>query len=370
MNIVFRVDSSSKMGVGHVMRCLSLAIALQERGCSIHFICREHEGHIIHLIEQKGFYVFKLSYLCHRVVGGDTDNVLFHSEWLGTSQVDDARECLQYLSKNDVDYLIIDHYAIDYRWEENVTTSCGQVMVIDDLADRKHCCDVLLDQTYQRDEISYQTFVDTNCQLLLGSRYALLRSEFIEWRDASLKRREVPVLKTLLISMGGVDTANVTEKILTALQACSLDKDLRIIVVMGATAVHLASIKEQAKQMATYTDVIVNASNMAELMAKSDLAIGAAGTTTWERAAVGLPSVVFCLAENQKQIALMLQAQGKAIVITERGQIKARLIAIFDDLNESLDMLATMTKRSAEMVDGLGASRVVQHLFREVNNEN
>ena len=119
-------------------------------------------------------------------------------------------------------------------------------MVIDDLADRVHICDLILDQTYGRNEEDYSDYVPKNCQILLGPQYALLRPEFKQWRDYSLKRRVQPVFKQLLITMGGVDPDNITGRVLEILQQCDLPEDLSITIVMGGTAPHLKTIKQQA----------------------------------------------------------------------------------------------------------------------------
>ncbi len=364
MRVVFRVDSSAQMGVGHVMRCLSLADVLQEAGCLVSFICREHVGNITQFIEQKGFAVFRLNQV-KQVIEPERGVALFHADWLGATQMDDAQACKAYLAQLVVNWLIVDHYAIDYRWQSILKPYCQKIMVIDDLADRQHICDILLDQTYARTEKGYRPLVTNNCQLLLGSQYALLRPEFASWREYSLQRRESPQLKKLLITMGGVDADNVTGQVLTTLEQCSFAKQLSITVVMGATAPFLDYIIEQTGNMGRLIDVQVDVVNMAELMANSDLAIGAAGATTWERATVGLPSITLCLAENQKQIAKVLQEQGIAIVITEQQALQLRLESALSVIQQDLAILTTMSQASIKITDGLGTQRTVEHLLRE-----
>jgi len=366
VSVIFRVDSSIQMGVGHVMRCLSLADSLQKEGHSVSFICRKHKGNIIALIEKKGYFVFKLrgSQQVLTSLGSDGYEDLFHAGWLGATQVEDAHECSDYIALKSVDYLIVDHYAIDYRWQMHLKPYCKRLVVIDDLADRKHDCDLLLDQTYARAAKDYLPLVPDDCLLLLGAQYALLRPEFAHWREYSLNRRVKPELERLLITMGGVDPDNVTGDILAVLERCALPKETIITVVVGATAPHLASVKKQVNKMSVLTELKINVSNMAELMANSDLAIGAAGATTWERATVGLPSITLCLAENQKQIAFSLQKQGLAIVITDKRTLTGHLRAVLGDIQQDIDMLSKLSVLSRKITDGSGVWRVVKHLSK------
>ena len=189
------------------MRCLSLAVALRDQGAEVIFISREHSGNINRLIEQKNFEVYKLSFSdgTEKLAGAVSGNKLLHSEWLGVSQHQDALQCEPILQQFNPDWLVVDHYAIDCYWQRLLRPHYQKLMVIDDLADRHHDCNLLLDQTYRRKETDYKPLVPANAKLLLGASYALLRPEFAEWRDFSLKRRVNPILKTLFITMGGVD---------------------------------------------------------------------------------------------------------------------------------------------------------------------
>src|SRR5690606_35975420 len=188
------------------------------------------------------------------------------------------------------DWLIVDHYALDARWESQQKDFCGRLAVIDDLASRPHSCDLLLDQNLGRRMQDYSHLVADNCELLIGPDYALLRPEFISARKHSLERREKPVLRNLLISMGGVDKDNVTSHVLEALKPCLLPNDTRISVVMGANAPWAGLVQQQAAMMPWCTEVVFNVDNMAQRMAESDFAIGAAGSTSWERCCLGLPA--------------------------------------------------------------------------------
>ncbi len=174
MRVVFRVDASLQMGTGHVMRCLTLALVLKENGVDVRFICRKHKGNLIDKIRSNGFNVHELELL----VEIEVDNRLAHSQWLGATQQQDADDCINILKVEKTNWIIVDHYALDEQWQKRIKLYCKKLMVIDDLADRKHQCDVLLDQTFGRQQKDYLALTPEGCELLLGSQYALLRSEF------------------------------------------------------------------------------------------------------------------------------------------------------------------------------------------------
>lgn len=285
-----------------------------------------------------------------------------HSHWLGVTQVEDAAACAAILAKVNPDWLIVDHYALDSRWETALKPHYRKLMVIDDLADRPHICHVLLDQTFGRDAGDYQPWVPAGCTLLCGSRYALLRPEFAQLRSYSLQRRANPQLRQLLITMGGVDKDNATGQVLEALNACALPDECLITVVMGATSPWLGHVRLQAEQMPWSTEVLVGVSDMAQLMADSDLAIGAAGATSWERCCLGLSTVMLVLAENQLQIARGLQQVGAVQVLHDPLQIHESLPDLLRPLLSSTERLSVMSQAAASIADGNGVATVIQHL--------
>lgn len=359
MNIVFRCDSSLQIGTGHVMRCLTLANALSLEGHECTFICKAHAGNIIEKIIQKGHYVHALEVdKDFDARTGESDHHLAHSYWLGSSQALDATQCQQLLSNHTIDWLIVDNYALDYEWEGILRGFTKQIMVIDDLADRAHNCDLLLDQNLGTQDADYISLTPNHCKLLTGAKYALLRPEFAQWRDYSLHRRQIaPKLKTLLINLGGVDKDNVTTQILKGLVEIALPKDCTIQVVMGATAPHIDSVRSVASELPWQTEIIVNADNMAELMADADLAIGASGSTTWERCCLGLPSIQLVTADNQTKIANYLKAQKVAFVI-HRDSIRSQLTQIIKTLVENPKHLSEVSYKCSTITDGLGTEKV------------
>ena len=362
MKIAFRADASIQIGTGHVMRCLTLAEALKRQGHECLFICHEHKGHLGALIAAKGFSLHLLPACDEADHKSARLNWNDHATWLGVTCQQDAEQTRAILSNQTVDWLVVDHYALDICWEQQIAEYAARIMVIDDLADREHQCDLLLDQTFGRSAADYRPLVPENCELLCGSQYALLRPEFAELRPYSLQRRWQPALRQLLITMGGVDKDNVTGQVLDALRDCELPADCNIVVVMGATAPWLEAVKQQAATLPWQTEVKVGISNMAQLMADSDLAIGAAGATSWERCCLGLPTVMIVLADNQEQIATNLEKIKAAKTIAKSQHLSVFLPYMLTALVSKPSQLKHMSQAAADILNGHGVAAVIQHL--------
>lgn len=359
MHIAFRTDASLHIGTGHVMRCLTLADALRERGVQSTFICRPHPGHLLDLIQQRGHKAKALAQADNSYTAPADP---CHASWLGTDWASDAEQMHQALDYQVVDWLVVDHYALDRRWEKTMRPHTRRIMAIDDLADRPHECDLLLDQNLGRKPKDYGGLLSCKTQTLLGPAYALLRPEFAHWREQSLKRHAQPQLKNLLITMGGVDQSNATGQVLDALTHCELPSDLRITVVMGSNNPWLAQVQAQAATMRCPTHVLVGVSNMAQLMTESDLCIGAAGGSLWERCALGLPSLVLILAVNQYRGAMALQAHDAAWVVGDMHQLMEKMVELLNN-DAQAATLRKMSRAAAKLVAGNGVSKVVELLL-------
>jgi UDP-2,4-diacetamido-2,4,6-trideoxy-beta-L-altropyranose hydrolase len=354
MTIVFRTDSSLQIGSGHVMRCLTLADELRQRGAEVMFVCRTHPGHLIALIEDKGYNVVRLQVLESEYVSTIDD--LTHSAWLGVSWEQDAADTIEAVGDTQPEWLIIDSYAIDHRWEKLLRIHVGKIMVIDDLADRQHDCDLLLDQNlYQAMEARYNNLVSENCIKLLGPRYALLRPEFAAARKG-LRQRD-GVVRRILVFFGGVDATNETEKALHALAGIS-NRQFEVDVVVGSGYL----CKEEIQSFCIANDCFryhCQVDNMAGLMASADLAIGAGGATTWERCSVGLPSIVTVLADNQLELAQTGARQGLFFYLGKSAIVSTEMILdtikIFASSPENMQSYST---HGLATVDAKGAQRV------------
>ncbi|VVO89825.1 UDP-2,4-diacetamido-2,4, 6-trideoxy-beta-L-altropyranose hydrolase [Pseudomonas fluorescens] len=370
LKVAFRVDASLQIGTGHVMRCLTLADALKLQGSECQFICREHPGNLIEHIRSKGFQVHVLplkgskTAILSDATASAAEPQPAHATWLGSTQEEDADKCTAILRELIFDWLIVDHYALDARWETALKAHYQKLMVIDDLADRPHQCDLLLDQTFGRDSKDYTPWLPDACTLLCGSKYSLLRPEFAALRAYSLERRKEPQLDHLLITMGGVDKDNATGQVLQALKSTELPASCRITVVMGTTAPWLAEVRQQAEQMPWSTTVQVGVSNMAQLMADSDLAMGAAGATTWERCCLGLPTVLVVLADNQKMAAEILDKARAVVTLSLGKHLNAELSSIIDILRHDKRRMTNITEHAKNITDGTGCQFVASMLYK------
>jgi UDP-2,4-diacetamido-2,4,6-trideoxy-beta-L-altropyranose hydrolase len=298
MKVLFRTDASVQIGIGHVMRCLTLADALRQRGAECRFICREHEGNLLEQIRQLGFDAYGLPIRTTSVVSPDHGQGKDSSKsaWLGSDWATDATQTKVGVGKTAVDWLIVDHYALDARWERAIRPICHRLMVIDDLADRPHDCDVLLDQNFYRDQNQrYQGLLPKQCKALLGPAYVLLRPEFEKARQG-LRTRD-GIVKRMVVFFGGSDPKNQTRTVLAALEKMNTP-DISVDVVVGHTNPNRHSIQELCDQLPGVT-YRCNVSNIAELIVNADLGIGAGGSAMWERCYLGLPTITVVFAENQ-----------------------------------------------------------------------
>lgn len=352
----FRADASTDIGTGHIMRCLTLADALRERGFYCRFIARDLPAPLAERIRSQGHDCVALPSSTAAPADMDSQAAPAHAAWLRADWREDAQQSLAALGPGRVDWLVVDHYALDTRWEQRLRPACANLMVIDDLADRSHACDLLLDQNLGRHPADYRPLVPAHCEILAGATYALLRPEFPAARPLSLARRRPAALGRVLVSLGGVDKDNVSGQVLAALAASSLPSVCRIDVVLGPGAPWLDQVCRQAAGMRHRTAVLSDVQDMATLMTQCDLAVGAAGSTSWERCALGLPALVTVLAENQRTIARVLERCGAARTF-EPGRLRETL----DPFLAAADWQQIVTRMSAaaaQVTDGAGTGRV------------
>jgi len=362
LKLTVRADASRQTGSGHIMRCLALAErVIGKRGGDVHFICQPLPGHLKQVVEQRGFTCSLLpprqadtngsrdtTVMADQVIDRANDQAIDQA----IDQAWDAEQTARLTAA--ADWLLVDHYQINRSWQQHMRGHCRQLMVIDDLANRAHDCDLLLDQTLGRTAAEYRPWVGNHCTLLTGPDYALLRPDFAAHRDAALLRRHrCRTVRSLLISMGGADADNRTRLVLGILATTTAARSLHITVVIGAQYAHDAQALSAYGKHFAQIEIRRNVNVMAELMLKSDLAIGAAGTTSWERCCLGLPTLTCITADNQREVAARLEATG-AIQLWSTGE------ELRDALYRSL-VPATyqrMVDAAATVCDGLGTDRV------------
>ena len=358
--ILIRCDASISIGSGHVIRCRTLARALHERGAEVLFLCRRQTGDLIALLE-KEFPVLALPEQVISSCDGLKGRELYEA-WLGCSQEQDAEDCLIALSAkgvNSADWLVVDHYGIDATWESQVQIklndeSICKVLAIDDLADRPHQAELLLDQNYfgANTEQRYKNLVPSHCRQLLGPYYALLGPEYAQLRPLIPIRTQ---LNRVLVFFGGVDSANLTSRSLEALAEKEL-KHLAVDVVLGRQSPHHETVSDLVARRAN-TTLHDPLPSLAGLIARADLAIGAGGATTWERACLRLPSLVVTIAENQKPFAESLAKEGHHELLGDLKTISTETIhsAILVRIK---DKVRFSHNSGEDLTDGHGASRL------------
>lgn len=351
------------------MRCLALADALAADGAVCHFLCRDLPGHMMERIAGRGHLVTALptpipdkGMPLERVGPAQP-----YASWTGVPLEDEIAQSHEALAQLIPDWVIVDHYALDARWETEAVPRGTPVMAIDDLADRSHACDILLDQNQGRSDSDYDGLVPETALRLIGPKFALLRPEFAIARPVSLARRNEPHLHHVMISMGGMDADDITGQLLDGLMATAQDgglpEGLRLSVVMGGMAPHLNSVLARAATLPCPCDIRVDVEDMAALMSSSDLAIGAAGSTSWERCCLGLPTLQLVLADNQRSGAEALAKSGAAVLIGD-GLPKDWSTVLQEHLriNATPTRLREMSQAAARLVDGEGVARAMAQI--------
>ena len=346
MHVCFRVDASIQIGSGHVMRCMTLANSVCDKGSTASFISKLHPGHLCDLIERKGFPVARLP---------DTPSpnkmLTVREQWLGATCEEDIEQtklAIQHLI-DPIDWLIVDHYSLDARWELQLRPFTRKIMVIDDLADRSHDCDLLLDQNYYCNlETRYDGLTPPNCRKLLGPSFVLLRDEFQKVKH-QVRVRDGRVTR-VLVFLGGSDPENFTAKVLGALDQLNRS-DITIDVVVGASNIHRSDIENICRKRPK-TNFHFQVDNLAELMLGADLAIGAGGATTWERCFLGLPTLTIVIADNQLQTTLDLDAVGIIwyLGIADKLSVSDLAEAIFNALSNPT-RLREMSARAIQFMN-------------------
>jgi UDP-2,4-diacetamido-2,4,6-trideoxy-beta-L-altropyranose hydrolase len=337
------------------MRCLTLADGLKQRGARTRFVSRHLPAHLGELLGAGGHELAGLDGGPSEPTGDDNP----HASWLGASQRQDAEQTREALSDHTWEWIVVDHYALDRAWEWAMRRQVDKIAVIDDIADRAHACDLLLDQNFHPDGNSrYLGKVSKHCHMLLGPRYALLREEFLRARG-TLSRRGRAV-ERILVFFGGVDSANYSGRSIEAIAGLGVS-ELHVDVVVGSGHPYRDQIAAACARFGYACHV--QSSRMAELMASADLGLGAGGSTTWERCCLGLPTLAFCVAENQRH-QLAAAARGGLLYSPDLAEddwipgVRRHILALM----ENSSLREAMSHRGMDTVDGRGAARVIDAL--------
>lgn len=366
--IIIRSDASLSIGSGHVIRCRTLARELKRCGAEVIFLCRRQPGDLITLLESD-FSVIVLPEQALAPCDG-LDGRDLYDAWLGCTQEQDAIQCLEALSDAGItsaSWLVTDHYGLDAIWESQMISGLAgsdaltKLLVIDDLADRLHQADLLLDQNFFGDasEHRYRGLVPPQCHQLLGPRYALLGPEYSQLHPLVPPRTE---LRRLLVFFGGVDPLNLTAQTLEALLDPAV-ADLAVDVVLGLQSPHHTTVEELVKVRPKTTFYAPQAS-LAGLIARADLAIGAVGATSWERACLSLPCISVPVASNQIQVSRILAQHDFIRQIEFSSEIfRSKLIDELTSFYNS-DYIHRASLACGSLTKGDGCKICANHLLR------
>lgn len=375
VKIAFRTDASLHIGSGHVMRCLTLADALRVRGAQCYFISRAHPGHLLYLISQRGYKVnglvapvqqpqaaIKTIAPTEQDIQSHQSPEPAHAAWLGSTWQADATDTAAVLASLQPDWLVVDHYALDQRWESALQSHYKKLMVIDDLADRAHCADLLLDQNWFGviTPTRYRNLVPPHCKCFLGPENALLKPEYAQLR-ATMPPRDGTV-RRVLVFLGGSDPSNQTAKVLAALMQPSF-AHLQVDLVLGQNHPDAEGVAAQAATRPG-TSLHQGLPTLAPLMVRADLMISAGGSTTWERMCLGLPAIVISVAANQTPTNLALMNAGYIDFLGVMNDVNVSNIT--EAITRCLANPTTLKAQSSicqKLVTGDGAQIIYQQLL-------
>lgn len=365
--VLFRVDSGSQLGIGHVRRCASLANALNEIGFECVFVCLDLPQNISDYLKARGFLVYFITgyakefgwTVCesdqHLGLG---EKIFKQADWLATSKITDVFK---------PDLLVVDHYFLDKTWEEKFKKRGITIVAIDDLANRPHDCDIIIDQNYfgSQVDLRYESLVPNDCIKLLGPSHAIIEKEYSELSKSKKVNNDV---KKVLISLGGSDPTNATSLVLELLLESQM-AHLNFDVVLGPSNVFHKEIEKQTYHVPN-VKIHRAPDSLLKLMSESDVVIGAGGSSIWERMTLGIPSLVIGIAENQVAICQRLAADGLIIYVGKSNEISAsHFIREFEHLVNSSLKRKNMAAKNKEIVNGAGAQKVAMKLESYLNSK-
>lgn len=363
--VAIRVDASTRMGTGHVYRCLTLAAALARRGAEVHVIHRLHDGHMADVIRRAGHVVHTLPAPPHHTTLAIADGN--YRAWAGVSEIEDADATRAVLCTIGAAWLIVDHYGFGQTWQQRLRTTVPHIMVIDDLADRTHDCDILLDQNwYARAESRYDDRVPPQCLRLCGPRFALIAPEYAAARPSTAPR-EGPVSR-VLVFYGGSDEAGLTAQALRVLsQPAFLHLSVDVVVGRNAADGHVVRQLAAARGRTSVHDTLPS---LLPLMLHADLAIGAGGITSWERCCVGLPALVTVVAQNQAAPSTALAVAGACLLVGalpgaggNSADLSTALSTALQSLLDHPAQYAQIAQAAWDVGEGRGADIVAEVLL-------
>jgi UDP-2,4-diacetamido-2,4,6-trideoxy-beta-L-altropyranose hydrolase len=370
LEFYFRVDASSKIGLGHLYRCLTLASFALEQEIESHFICRDHKDYNYKLVTDSGFQLHLLPSGNLTQLNDAIGTKNTYQDWLAVSPKTDAHQVCKVVEKSKMSrkVIIYDHYGIDSRWEQEVKKTEALLVKISDNPSKKILADIILDQTPLRKPLEYKGLAKSGASILSGAPYALINKKFIALRKKTLNiRMHTTQVKVALVAFGGSDPINLTSTFLN--QISSYPKKIKYHVVCGSCNPHIHQVESITRDLIRKgidVNLHIDTSEMAKLTASADIAIGSAGTACWERAVLGLPSIIVPFENNQLDVARALIG-NKAAHVIELGKFKSEIITAMHLLTNSIEVRKTLSYNSSRLCDGEGPNRLLIKLKEKLN---
>lgn len=344
MRVLIRADASPTIGSGHIARCLTLARVLRGQGAHVAFACRELAGHRLHALEAEGFEAFALP----DYYPGEDPQQAIESFLPWHADIEALEKAL--IDRPGFDWIIVDHYGLDHHWQAAARRFAPRIMALDDLATRTYDVDLLLNQNLSGTQSAYAGLLPERCRTLLGPRYALLRDEF---RCGAIDIK--PEVKRVLVNFGGFDAAMQTYQAMLALADFN---ELEVDFVAGLDNPAWTRMQTMAASRPRWR-LHSFVSHFHRFMMEADLFIGAGGGTSWERAAMGLPTICIAVSDNQQANSEVMARFGAHIYLGPCAQVTV------DQLRQAIGFVVgnkglrqSLAQHSRQLVDGLGASRV------------
>jgi UDP-2,4-diacetamido-2,4,6-trideoxy-beta-L-altropyranose hydrolase len=363
MKIIFRTDASLYIGNGHLVRCLNLARSLKKLNAECIFICRDFKNKLFENIRKENFKLILLPIVdseINKKIKIKNESSYFDRHKLNWQH--DAEETIEALDREQIDLLIIDHYEIDTKWEKKLRQYSKKIMVIDDLNNRNHDCDFFLNQNLGSSEILYQELLPSKCKQFHGPKFALLNPIY-SLSKLKLINRLGKINRTLIYFGGSNDSIKLTEITIEIFSDPELI-NIKLDIVINSDIDGLFDIEKIASKRGLI-EIHHDLPNLAKLMLNADLAIGAGGSTTWERCAMGLPSIIVVSAENQKLSSDNMSSLGAAYVFYPNKNLKTQIKNSIIKLQKNINIYKNMSNQALSICDGNGAERISEIILKD-----
>lgn len=331
MNVAFRVDASSDIGIGHLMRCLALSEELTRKGHDCYFLSKIENDELINKIEKNNI---------HYQINSNA------------TLLEDNKTLVKFAKEKDIDWIVTDHYGINTEYIKEIKQNNFKVLSVDDNAQIHYYSDIVLNQNIGSEKLNFSA--EKYTKFILGAKYAIIRDELLIKKN----KKEGNEVKKILIMLGGTDKDNLILKILKTLKSC---RNLEFLVVIGPLNPHYDKIKNFIESENLKARIIKSPENMADLYLESDIAISAGGTSCYELSYFGIPNLIISVADNQLTISNEFDKQNISIYLGEKEKLSSEdLKNKFKELIDDSVLRKKLSENGKKLVDGKGKQRIVE----------